>query len=96
MPGTNSSRSYLQDFTVIFFSAEAMDRLLQCATHALPYFSASVSFFMITRILKRTRKILTTCKVPSTAFAEYLISKVLPHYYLLSEIPGTDTKYVSH
>ena len=45
MPGTNSSRSYLQDFTVIFFSAEAMDRLLQCATHALPYFSASVGFF---------------------------------------------------
>ena len=33
--------------------------------------------------------------MPSTAFAEYLISKVLPHYYLLSEIPGTDTKYVS-
>ena len=28
----------------IFLSAEAMDRLLQCATHALPYFSASVSF----------------------------------------------------
>jgi len=54
-----------------YASAEAMDRLLQCATHALPYFSASV---------------------PSTAFAEYLISKVLPHYYLLSEIPGTDTK----
>ena len=34
-------------------------------------------------------------KVPSTAFAEYLISKVLPHYYLLSDIPGTDTKYIS-
>ena len=28
---------------IILFSAEAMDRLLQCATHALPYFSASVS-----------------------------------------------------
>ena len=37
-------RLLLQNFTVIFFSAEAMDRLLQCATHALPYFSASVSF----------------------------------------------------
>ena len=28
---------------IILLSAEAMDRLLQCATHALPYFSASVS-----------------------------------------------------
>jgi len=54
-----------------YSSAEAMDRLLQCATHALPYFSASV---------------------PSTAFAEYLICKVLPHYYQLSDIPGADTK----
>merc|ERR1719507_2613822 len=56
-----------------YASAEAMDRLLQCATHALPYFSASV---------------------PSTAFAEYLICKVLPHYYQLSDIPGADTKTV--
>ena len=98
MPGTNSSRSYLKNLTVIFFSAEAMDRLLQCATHALPYFSASVSFFfMISRILNiwGPEKYWLLAKVPSTAFAEYLISKVLPHYYLLSEIPGTDTKYIS-
>ena len=30
---------------ILFLSAEAMDRLLQCATHALPYFSASVRTF---------------------------------------------------
>jgi len=54
-----------------YSSPEAIDRLLQCATHALPYFSASVS---------------------STKFAEYLICKVLPHYYQLSDIPGADTK----
>ena len=56
MPGTNSSRSYLQDFTVIFFSAEAMDRLLQCATHALPYFSASVSLFYDHKDIEKDQK----------------------------------------
>ena len=38
-----------------------MDRLLQCATHALPYFSASVSFFYDFEYL-RTGKSLTACK----------------------------------
>ena len=47
-------------FTVIFFSAEAMDRLLQCATHALPYFSASVSFSYDHKDIEypRTRRII--------------------------------------
>lgn len=56
-----------------YSSPEATDRLLQCATHALPYFSAAV---------------------PSTSFAQYLVCKVLPHYYQLSDIPGADTKTV--
>lgn len=69
MVTTMANLDMAKDFD--YSSPEATDRLLQCATHALPYFSKAV---------------------PSTAFAEYLISKVLPHYYLLSDIPGADTK----
>ena len=42
--------------SVIFFSAEAMDRLLQCATHALPYFSASVSLFYDHKDIEKDQK----------------------------------------
>ena len=70
-----------------------MDRLLQCATHALPYFSASVSSFLkCINNCKSPANSHSWFKVPSTAFAEYLICKVLPHYYQLSDIPGADTK----
>jgi len=52
-------------------SVELTDRLLQCATHVLPYFSNQVK---------------------STAFCEYLVVKVLPHYYQLPDLPGLDTR----
>eukprot|EP00092_Neocalanus_flemingeri_P016303 GFUD01017648.1.p1 GENE.GFUD01017648.1~~GFUD01017648.1.p1 ORF type:complete len:555 (-),score=208.42 GFUD01017648.1:251-1915(-) len=52
-------------------STELTDRLLQCATHVLPYFSNQVK---------------------STAFCEYLVVKVLPHYYQLPDLTGMDTR----
>jgi len=52
-------------------STELTDRLLQCATHVLPYFSTQVK---------------------STAFCEYLVVKVLPHYYQLPDLTGMDTR----
>jgi len=52
-------------------SVELTDRLIQCATHVIPYFSNQVK---------------------STAFCEYLVVKVLPHYYQLPDLPGLDTR----
>jgi len=54
-----------------YTSVELTDRLLQCAQHALPYFSSQVK---------------------STSFCEYLCSRVLPHYYQLTDLPGVDIR----
>ena len=54
-----------------FTSTEALDRLLQCATHALPYFSKNNK---------------------STLFLDFIVMKVLPHYYELPDMSGVDVK----
>jgi len=54
-----------------YSSNELTDRLLQCATHVLPFFSNQVK---------------------STAFCEYMVIKVLPHYYQLPELTDIDTR----
>lgn len=54
-----------------YSSNELTDRLLQCATHVLPFFSNQVK---------------------STAFCEYMVIKVLPHYYQLPELTDMDTR----
>ena len=33
-------------------------------------------------------------QVKSTAFCEYLVVKVLPHYYQLPDLTGLDTRFV--
>ena len=69
---------------------ELTDRLLQCATHVLPYFSNQV--LSIISLLGKTF-MLEMFQVKSTAFCEYLVVKVLPHYYQLPDLPGLDTRY---
>ena len=96
MPGTNSSRSYFQDFSYIFQRWGDGPIVAVCHSRSPILFGICESFLWSQGYWKGPEKYWPLVKVPSTAFAEYLISKVLPHYYLLSEIPGTDTKYVSH
>lgn len=55
-----------------FSSSEHLDRFINCATQALPYFSKNSK---------------------STAFLEFLVMKVLPHYYELPELAGQDVKH---
>ena len=94
MPGTNSS-GFIWKTSQLYFSA--LRRWTDCCSVPLTPFHTSRHlwvFFMPLNI-SGPEKYWLLVKVPSTAFAEYLIIKVLPHYYMLSEIPGADTKYVS-
>lgn len=54
-----------------YASVEMTDRLIQCATQVMPYFSSQVK---------------------STEWCEYICTRVLPHYYQLPDLPGTDTR----
>lgn len=56
-----------------YASVEMTDRLIQCATQVIPYFSGQVK---------------------STEWCEYICTRVLPHYYQLPDLPGSDTRTV--
>jgi len=54
-----------------YTSTEALDRFIQCASHALPYFSKNNK---------------------STLFLDFIVMKILPHYYELPDMSGLDVK----
>ena len=71
MVGMITKMADLDSETFDYSSSEAVDRFVQCATQALPFFSKSSK---------------------STAFLEFLVMKVLPHYYELPELAGQDVQ----